>query len=180
MQDKSDKVAWQWGSRGWMIHLSISAPHGMARQSARATAIGSGTVSVASAITWVAAWEERGGGGRVGAAATACPWRVWRDRRRRGSRLGTGACYDDGVACSPDIRTTKQERRLQRLLIHKDNVHDRRSAHLHGIPRATPHLEMRFAPPPTAFPNHIPPCQPALPPVFHTPQSQPIWTPTFC
>jgi len=73
MQDKSDKVAWQWGSRGWMIHLSISAPHGMARQSARATAIGSGTVSVASAITWVAAWEERGGGGRVGAAATACP-----------------------------------------------------------------------------------------------------------
>jgi len=35
MQDKSDKVAWQWGSRGWMIHLSISAPHGMARQSAR-------------------------------------------------------------------------------------------------------------------------------------------------
>jgi len=34
--------------------------------------------------------------------------------------------------------------------------------------------------PPTAFPNHIPPCQPALHPAFHTPQSQPIWTPIFC
>jgi len=147
------------------------------------------------------------------AAATACPWRVWRGSkiadaglqdtqtavprpatvaqsaasscaldgdRPAGSCLGTGACYDDGVACSPDIWKTKQERRLQRLSIQKDNVHDRRSAHLHGIPRATHHLEMRFAPPPTAFPNHIPPCQPALPPAFHTPQSQPIWTPTFC
>jgi len=94
------------------------------------------------------------------AAATACPWRVWRGSkiadaglqdtqtavprpatvaqsaasscaldgdRPAGSCLGTGACYDDGVACSPDIRTTKQERRLQRRLIHKDNVHDRRS-----------------------------------------------------
>jgi len=57
--------------------------------------------------------------------------------------------------------------------------HGRRSAYLHGIPRATRCLDMQFAPSTLAFPPYIPPQKIATPPVLHTPHSPSIWTTYF-